>query len=162
MTFSEMSKEYNLPASRSAEYVYGKFREWYIRRTEECGLTGNPSVFKPTFYWWVNLNMKVAALPFAFVPGDLAVYKGKYVVVDGRYQSTSIHTSCTMFNEATGKFETMQYMDFPSHLQVRDSNGASSCVCYTEIKFADIPQEIFRLACNKANACPMMGGKENA
>lgn len=162
MTFDEMSKEFNLPASRSAEYVYGKFKEWYARRTEECGMTGDPSVFQPTFYWWANLNVKVAALPFAFVPGDLAMHKGKYVVVEGRYECTCIGESHTMFNEATGRFEKMQYMDFPNRLQVRYSNGASSCVCYTEIKFADIPQDIFKLACNRASTCPMMGGKENA
>lgn len=28
--------------------------------------------------------------------------------------------------------------------------------------FADIPQEIFKLACDRANKCPMMGGKEDA
>lgn len=159
MTFSEMSKEFNLPASRNVEYVYGKFKEWYARRVEECGMTGDHSVFQPTFYWWANLDAKVAALPFAFMPGDLAVLNGKYVVVEGRYEHTTIRQSYTMFNEATGKFETMQYMDIPNSLQVRDSNGASGCVNYTAIKFADIPQEIFKLACNKASTCPMMGGK---
>lgn len=161
MTFNEMSKEHNLPTNRDAAYVYAKFKKWYAKRVEECGLTGNPSVFQPTFYWWDNLNARYVALPFAIEPGDLVMFNGKYAVVEGLSESSCTYSNQTMFNEETGKFETMQFMEFPCGLRIRDSNGCSCVANQRDVKFADIPQEIFKLACNKASTCPMMGGKEN-
>ena len=162
MTFNEMSKEFNLPAPRNAEYVYGKFNEWYVKSTRECGLAGNPSVFQPTFYWWCNLDAKVAALPFAFAPGDLAVHDKEYVIVVGRMTVNPRHQTHTMFNERTMRYESMKCMDWSLYIQVKNSNGQLKNIHCTALKFAYIPQEIFKLACNKASTCPMMGGKENA
>ena len=162
MTFDEISKEHNLPTNRNMEYVYAKFKKWYTGRTEECGMAGDPSVFQPTFYWWSILNAEYAALPFAFEPGDLVMFDGKYAVAEGLSESNCIRSNRTMFNEETGKFETMEFMEFPSGLRIRDSNGCSGVAAWRDVKFADIPQEIFKLACNKASTCPLMGGKENA
>jgi len=162
MTFNDMSKEHNLPTNRNVAYVYAKFKKWHAKRVEECGLTGNPNVFQPTFYWWDNLDARLVALPFAFEPGDLVMFNGKYAVVDGLSESSCIRSNQTMFNEDTGKFETMEIMEFPCGLRIRDSNGCSGVAAWRDVKFADIPQEIFKLACNRANTCPMMGGKENA
>lgn len=161
MTFDEISKEHNLPAARNIEYVYGEFKKFYSKKTEEIGMAGDPRVFQPTFYWWASIDAKVAALPFAFSPGDLAVHNGKYVVVVGRLECSYNGQRANVFNERTGKFESMHYMEWSQHIQIKYPDGALKLVHCTEIKFADIPQEIYKLACNKANTCPMMSGKEN-
>lgn len=160
MTFNEICKQCNAKENYNPAEAYGRFCEWYYARARELGLE---DLFRPTYYWWINQSAEYHTVTFIFKPGDLAMYNGDYVVVEGIESDNSKYgyDRTNMFDEDNGKFRAMRVVRWPNGLKIRTATGFITTVEARSLKFADIPQEIFKLACNKASTCPMMGGKEN-
>lgn len=96
---------------------------------------------------------------FIFRPGDLVEYNGRYCVVMDR-DARGIGWR-EKWRITTGTTPTKE--DWPQQLTaltVKDADGRIYCphgrACGLEP--ADIPPEVFELACRKAKECPMMKG----
>lgn len=115
----------------------------------------NTTSFVCGFYEWMCRDCDSA---FVFKPGDLVKFKGHYCVVNRR---------CTYDMNWANRWRlrngTVVHERWPSLLtkvELKDFAGKVSIVdaLHESIEPADIPPEVFALACGKAKSCPMMNG----
>lgn len=115
--------------------------------------------YQPTlgcgFYEWMCRGCDSA---FIFKPGDLVEHDGRYRVVVRRCPSGVDLTESWRFRY--GKPTLEPWPERMDTVELKDSNGCTSVVnaLVENLEPADIPPEVFALACRKANDCPMMKG----
>lgn len=107
------------------------------------------------FYEWMRRSCDSA---FVFKSGDLVKFKGHYCVVDRRRTHGVAWTTHWCLRNGTVVSEP-----WPTpvcEVELKDFNGKVSFVDVLDgsIEPADIPLEVFALACGKAKGCPMMNG----
>ena len=125
------------------------YREWFatMRKTRPG--------FVCCFYEWMTRDADSALI---FSPGDLVKYNGHYCVVAERLTR---NVEWGIKWRVTGAIPMKE--DWPkamTALNVREANGRLRYVDGLDIHLeqADIPPEVFALACGKANDCPMLKG----
>lgn len=116
---------------------------------------GYHSLFSCGFYEWLSRGCDAA---FVFKPGDLVKYNGRYCMVTKRCPSGVDWEGSWRFRYGMPVLEA-----WPKRLntvELKDSDGKVSIVDVLcgSIEPADIPPEVFALACGKAKDCPMMKG----
>lgn len=107
------------------------------------------------FYEWQSRDCDSA---FALKPGDLVKYNGQYCVVIGRRLRNMVWS--TKWRLVDGTPELRDWPKTITAVKLKDTAGEVSIVDVLggSIEPADIPPEIFALACGKAKDCPMMKG----
>lgn len=125
------------------------YLEWLAAVHEGC------STFSCGFYEWLCRDCDAA---FIFKPGDLVKHDGRYCVVtrrcpDGVKWVNSWRLRCGMptLGLWPQRLNTVELKDPDGHTYT-----VSALAGNTEP--ADIPPEVFTLACGKAKDCPMMKG----
>lgn len=112
------------------------------------------SDFDCGFYEWLCRDRDSA---FVFKPGDLVKFDGRYCVVVRRFLGMSWVDNWRMRDGMPTQEPWPQPLDT---VELKDSDGRTSFAdaLAGSIEPADIPPEIFALACGKAKDCPMMNG----
>lgn len=125
------------------------YTEWlvFVRGSDPALAT-----YECSFYEWMLRDGDSA---FLVKPGRLVMLDGAYAVVVRRcYPSICrcwrVRTDGTVANDVVPQ-SCWQ-------VEVRFADGKTSCTDALKLKPADIPAEIFALACEKAANCPMMKG----
>lgn len=107
------------------------------------------------FYEWLLRNEDSA---FIFRAGDLVKYNGRYCVVMNQLIVVPAWESKWRILD-----KKPRATDWPSQtttLDVKEADGRIHCVNGLDggLEPADIPPEVFALACGKAKDCPMLKG----
>lgn len=115
----------------------------------------NPG-FVCCFHEWMARDEGDCA--FIFSPGDLVKYNGRYCVVMERNAGS---VGWTYKWRIPG--DVPENKDWPQSLtalNVKEADGRMLCLHGLDagLKPADIPPEVFALACGRAKECPMMKG----
>lgn len=107
------------------------------------------------FYEWLCRACDAA---FVFKPGDLVKHDGRYCVVT-RWRSRAV-TWMDSWRLRNGEVVNIPWPREIREVELKDSGGKVSFVDVLggSIEPADIPPEVFALACGKAKDCPMMKG----
>jgi hypothetical protein len=105
-----------------------------------------------SFYEW---SLREGDPAFLVKPGHLVMLDGAYAVVVGRVfpgicGCWRVRPDGTVANDTAPQTCTK--------VEVRFADGRTSHVDALKLKPADIPAEVFALACGKAADCPMMKG----
>lgn len=113
------------------------------------------STFSCGFYEWQCRSCDAA---FVFKPGDLVKHDGRYCVVVRRCPSGVDWEKGWRIRG--GEPTQMPWPRPLSTVELKDPDGRTYVVSALaeNIEPADIPPEVFALACEKANGCPMMKG----
>lgn len=125
------------------------FLEWLAAVHE------HQSTFSCGFYEWLCRGCDSA---FVFRPGDLVEFGGRYCVVVRR--RTREVTWVNSWRIRCGMPVQDSWPQPVTMVELKDADGRVSipdALCES-IAPADIPPEIFALACGKAKDCPMMKG----
>lgn len=106
------------------------------------------------FYEWRARSCDAA---FIFKPGDLVKVNGLYCMVQKRMHGTTWVNSWRLRN---GKPAHVSWPQSLSTVELKYPDGRTCTVnaLAKGIEPADIPPEVFALACGKAKGCPMMKG----
>lgn len=128
---------------------YAVYEEWLAAVREST------TSFVCGFYEWMSRDCDAA---FVFKSGDLVKCSGRYYVVVRR--RTREVTWVNSWRLRNGKTVQEPWPNPITEVELKNPDGKVSivdvlCGC---IKPADIPPEIFALACGKAKVCPMMRG----
>ena len=131
---------------------YKVYLEWLAE------LRASNSDFSCGFYEWMARQADSA---FVFRPGDLVKYNGRYCVVVAR-----LTRNISWINEwriVDGKLCREDWPQRVTTLDVKEADGSIHCVNGLDdgLEPADIPPEVFALACGKAKDCPMLKGERN-
>jgi len=125
------------------------FLEWLAAVHESHPL------FACGFYEWLCRNCDAA---FVFKPGDLVKYDGRYcVVAQRRTREVTWVNSWHM----RGAFTLQEPWPLPiREVELKDPDGKVFVVdaLHGSVEPADIPPEVFALACGRAKDCPMLKG----
>lgn len=107
------------------------------------------------FYEWLSRDCDAA---FVFKPGNLVKYNGRYCAVVRR--RTREVTWAISWRLRNGKIVREPWPSPMCEVELKDSNGKVFIVdaLCGSIEPADIPPEVFALACEKSKGCPMMKG----
>lgn len=107
------------------------------------------------FYEWLSRDCDAA---FVFKPGDLVKHDGHYCVVVRRCPSRVDWVNSWRLRSGTPTQEP--WPDSLNTVELKDSDGRTCVVnaLAEGIEPADIPPEVFALACGRAKECPMMKG----
>lgn len=107
------------------------------------------------FYEWLHRDCDSA---FIFKPGDLVKYDGRYCVVTRWNPDGISRANCWCIRNGAPTQETLPMP--MTMIGLKDSNGHTRIAdaLSKSLEPADIPPEIFALACGKAKDCPMMKG----
>lgn len=113
------------------------------------------SLFSCGFYEWLSRSCDAA---FVFKPGDLVKYNGRYCVVTRRCPSGVDWEDSWRFRYGMPVLEA-----WPKRLNTVELKNSDGTVFIIDVlngvvEPADIPPEVFALACGKAKDCPMMKG----
>lgn len=131
----------------AAQYMV--YKEWLaeVRKSN----TG----FSCCFHEWLSREEDTA---FIFKPGDLVEYKGRYCVVTGRIDLGVGWT--TRWRIVDGTPMNAAWPQQMTTLNIKGADGRVRCVhgLDDDLKPADIPPEVFALACGRAKDCPMLKG----
>lgn len=128
---------------------YAVYEEWLAAVREST--TG----FDCDFYEWLDRGCDAA---FVFRPGDLVKSDGRYCVVSRRCPcGIDWVKSWRLRNGRPVQESWPQPM---TDVELKDSNGKVFIVDALAgvVEPADIPPEVFALACEKAKGCPMLKG----
>lgn len=111
--------------------------------------------FSCGFYEWLARDADAA---FIFRPGDLVKYDGRYCVVADRLTGGMGWVNKWRITGAVPARE--EWPQTLAALDVREADGRTRCLNGLDngLKPADIPPEVFALACGRAKDCPMMNG----
>lgn len=129
---------------------YAVYKEWL---GEVCKHTPG---FSCGFYEWMSRDCDSA---FVLTPGDLVKYDGRYCVVT-RWCPDGISWEAR-WRISNGVIEQKGWPFGVSTVELKDPSGRTYTrhVLDGNIEPADIPHEVFALACEKAKDCPMRGGR---
>lgn len=107
------------------------------------------------FYEWLSRSCDAA---FVFKPGDLVKHAGRYCVVVQRYLLGAGWVNSWRLRD--GRPTEMPWPKSLCAVELKDSDGSTRLVDVLAggIEPADIPPEVFALACGRAKDCPMMKG----
>lgn len=131
-----------------AQYrVYG---EWLARVNKGAS---ESRVVGCTFYEWMLRSADVA---FVVKPGDLVKYKGAYCIVKDRTDPSWCNSWQVVAGAVQRTERPQQYRCF--NLGFPDGRVICCDADDRELEPADIPPEVFALACSRAKDCPMMKG----
>lgn len=107
--------------------------------------------FECSFYEWM---LREADMSFVVKDGDLVKHKGRYCVVRRKLDPTWESTWCVMCGSVR---EAMRPKPLKSlHLEHPDGSVRSLNAEDEGLEPADIPPEVFALACGRARECPML------
>jgi hypothetical protein len=113
------------------------------------------TTFSCGFYEWLSRSCHSA---FVFKPGDLVKHDGRYCVVTRRCpggiewaNSWRLHCGMPKLGPWPQRMDTVELKDPDGHTYTVNALAGN-------IEPADIPPEVFALACGKAKDCPMMKG----
>lgn len=111
--------------------------------------------FDCDFYEWLSRTIDAA---FIFKPGDLVKYGGRYCMVVRRETRNMGWTNS--WRVRNGKPVQRTWPNPACAVELKDPDGRAYTVnALTEsLEPADIPPEVFALACGRAKDCPMMKG----
>lgn len=128
---------------------YAVYEAWLekVRKHTPC--------FSCGFYEWLCRDCDSA---FVFKPGDLVKYDGCYCIVTHWHtEGTSWAKSWRMRNGVPTQETWPTQMNT---IELKDSYGRTRIVnvLSKDLEPADIPPEVFAIACSKAKVCPMMRG----
>ena len=128
---------------------HGIYLEWL------AALRASRDGFSCGFYEWLARGEDAA---FIFKPGDLVKYNGRYCVVTSR--STYNIDWGSKWRVIDGRPANADWPHLLTALDVKEANGRVHCVNGLDngLEPADIPPEVFALACGKAKDCPMLKG----
>lgn len=112
-----------------------------------------PDLFSCSFYEWLLRNADTA---FVVKPGDLVKYKGQFCLVKEREPASW----CNAWRVIDG---TVQHVEWPLaicaiKLEFPDGHTSNYSAESSDLEPADIPPEVFALACKRAKDCPMIKG----
>lgn len=125
--------------------------EWIAAVHEGC------STFSCSFYEWLSRDCDAA---FVFKPGDLVKYDGRYCVVTRRCpDGVKFEDSWRL---RLGMPTLGSWPQRMNKVELKDPDNRTYIVDALDRKIepADIPPEVFSLACAKAKDCLMKGGAE--
>lgn len=107
------------------------------------------------FYEWLGRDCDAA---FIFKPGDLVMCSDRYYVVVQRLTNEVVWENCWRLRNGT--FAREPWPSSMCNVELKDSAGQVSSVDVLcgSIEPADIPTEVFTLACARAKDCPIMKG----
>lgn len=130
---------------------YAVYEEWLAEMRKLS------TSFYCDFYEWLSRTNDAA---FIFKPGDLVKRDGRYCIVVRR-------DTCNMgwvnsWRIRNGKPVQVAWPQSVCEVELKDSDGRLSIshALNKDIEPADIPPEVFALACAKASDCPMMRGAQ--
>ena len=111
--------------------------------------------FSCGFYEWLSRNCDSA---FVFKPGDLVKHDGRYCVVTRWFLDGMSWVKRWRIRNGVPEQETWPHQMIT--VELKDPSGDTRTVSALAggIEPADIPPEVFALACEKAKNCPMMKG----
>lgn len=114
------------------------------------------SHFECSFYEW---GLRRADTAFTVKPGDLVKYNGTYCVVRERHEPSWID-SWRIVGDIAQEARWPQPM---CSIEVEHPDGSKHCYNAEDggLEPADIPPEVFALACGRAKDCPIMKGGSN-
>lgn len=130
---------------------YGVFKEWLAAVNED-----RPDFRCCLHEWFARGGLCDAA--FIFTPGDLVKYDGRYCVVSRRLtRDVGWVNSWVVEDDVVVQRARPQPM---SAVVLKEADGSEHTVNALDdaIEPADIPPEVFALACGKARGCPMLKG----
>lgn len=107
------------------------------------------------FYEWLRRDCDAA---FVFKPGDLVKHDGRYCVVTRRRTYGVGWTN--RWRILNGMTVNEPWPHPMREVELKDPDGKVFLIdgMHESIEPADIPPEVFALACEKAKGCPMMRG----
>ena len=125
------------------------FLEWL------AAVRGSTTSFDCGFYEWLGRSCDAA---FALRPGDLVKYSGVYCVVARR--RTREVTWVNSWRLRNGMPVQEPWPQPMREVELKDPDGKVFIVDVLNgsVEPADIPPEVFALACGRAKDCPMMKG----
>ena len=125
------------------------YEEWL------AAVRGSTTSFDCGFYEWLGRSCDAA---FALRPGDLVKYSGVYCVVARR--RTREVTWVISWRLRNGMPVQEPWPQPMREVELKDPDGKVFIVDVLNgpVEPADIPPEVFALACEKAKGCPMMKG----
>lgn len=129
---------------------HGVYEKWLAAVREST--TG----FNCGFYEWLSRSCDAS---FVFKPGDLVKYDGDYCVVVRR--RTREVTWVNSWRLRNGMIVQEPWPQPMREVELKDNDGKVFIVDVLHnrsVEPADIPPEVFALACEKAKDCPMMRG----
>lgn len=140
--------------------VYRRFRKWEDKQIDISLENGRPDkpFFKIPYYLWLVEEAKNYAMPFLYEVGDLVRHNGKYCIYEGA-ESKTTYREATVFIQEEMCFRSVYIMCAPRLAGYKEASGKSyvdDAECFHP---ADIPEDIFKLACSKAMECPMLKNK---
>ena len=135
------------------ERQYEIYRSWL-----EWAQGGKGPVVRCDFYEWLLLHADYA---FVLKPGDLVKYDESYCVVTS-WQVRSPDCNQRGWRMSGSIVVCEDYPEQARCVNIRLTDGRTSTVNVENksLKPADIPPEVFALACDRAKDCPMMKGGE--
>ena len=112
--------------------------------------------FSCGFYEWLCRDCDSA---FMFMPGDLVKHDGQYCVVTRWYPEGISWSNRWRLRNGVPTQETWPMQVKMIELKYHDGRHSGAVDALDKnIEPADIPPEVFALACEKAKGCPMMRG----
>lgn len=125
------------------------YEEWL------AAVRGESTSFDCGFYEWLSRCCDSA---FVFKPGDLVKHDGRYCVVVGRRVRGAGWV--TSWRLRDGRPTELPWPRSLCEVELKDYDGNVfvADVLHGHIEPADIPPEVFALACGRAKDCPMMKG----
>lgn len=128
---------------------YAVYLDWL------AAVHGSSTGFSCGFYEWLSRKCDAA---FVFKPGDLVKHGGRYCVVVRRYPN-----GVEWVNDWRLRGGTPAKEPWPipvSTVELKDPDGRTfiETALAGDIEPADIPPEVFALACEKAKDYPMLKG----
>ena len=139
---------YSSDAMLKAQYrVYEDWLE-HVKRS-----IAKPDAFSCSFYEWMLRN---ADTMFVVRPGDLVKYAGRYCLVKERMAPGW----CTTWRVVDGTVQQAIWPQPLCGLKLEYPDGSDHYINAEDgsLEPADIPPEVFALACGRAKDCPMMKG----
>lgn len=142
--------------SYSPEKLLGRqlivFKEWL-----EATRKNNPD-FCCSFYEWMDRNADSA---FVVRPGQLVKWYGTYGVVSARL--TQRVDWVNRWHVVSASLTKNAWPQPMKSIEVKAPDGQVRAIdaLDTELEPADIPPEVFALACGRAKDCPMLKGERD-
>ena len=128
------------------------YEEWLAAVRESC------SGFDCDFYEWLSRGGSSGDAAFIFKPGDLVKYNGRYCVVVRRETRNMGYVNSWRVRNGKPVQRTWPQPACAVELKDPDGHVHTMNALSAGIEPADIPPEVFALACGRAKNCPMVKG----